>query len=228
MLDPFAGSAAFSELKNLCVWARTNGGMGSLYRSQHELVFVFKAGTGPHINNVELGRHGRYRTNVWSYPGINSFGRTRDADLASHPTVKPIALVKDAIFDCSIRGGLVLDAFAGSGTTLVAAAKAGRRGYGIELDLRYCDLIVRRVAVATGAPAIHVATGKPFAEVEQQRRGLCHINRGGGNVRPIFGWPDALALLQVLSVQCEPVPKAPEVASPRPLPGAALICANLC
>jgi DNA modification methylase len=165
-----AGTQTYTELKNLCVWSKTNGGMGSLYRSQHELVFVFKAGKGSHINNVELGKHGRYRTNVWSYPGINSFGRTRDADLASHPTVKPIALVKDAIFDCSNRGGLVLDAFAGSGTTLVAAAKAGRRGYGIELDPRYCDLIVRRVAVATGAPAIHVATGKPFAEVEKERR----------------------------------------------------------
>ena len=165
-----AGNQTYTELKNLCVWAKTNGGMGSLYRSQHELVFVFKVGEGPHINNVELGRHGRYRTNVWSYPGINSFGRNRDADLAAHPTVKPIALVKDAILDCSNRGGLVLDAFAGSGTTLIAAEKAGRQGYGIELDPRYCDLILRRLAIASGAPAIHVATGKSFAEVEQEKR----------------------------------------------------------
>ena len=94
-------AASLRELKNLCVWAKTNGGMGSLYRSQHELVFVFKVGTGPHINNVELGRHGRYRTNVWTYAGINTFGATRDAELAMHPTVKPVALVADAILDCS-------------------------------------------------------------------------------------------------------------------------------
>src|SRR5688500_3190336 len=98
-----AAKGAFSEFKNLCVWAKTNGGMGTLYRSQHELVFVFKSGRGPHINNVELGKHGRYRTNVWSYAGVNSFGRNRDADLAMHPTVKPVALVADAIFDCSRR-----------------------------------------------------------------------------------------------------------------------------
>jgi DNA modification methylase len=110
-----AGKSAYSELKNLCVWAKTNGGMGSLYRSQHELVFVFKAGNGPHINNVELGKHGRYRTNIWSYPGINSFGKDRDAELALHPTVKPVKLVADAILDCSKRGGIVLDPFAGSG-----------------------------------------------------------------------------------------------------------------
>ena len=124
-----AAKTAYSELKNLCVWAKTNGGMGSLYRSQHELVFVFKSATAPHINNVELGKHGRYRTNVWSYAGVNSFGATRDDDLAMHPTVKPVALVADAILDCSKRNGIVLDAFAGSGTTLVAAERTGRRGY---------------------------------------------------------------------------------------------------
>jgi DNA modification methylase len=162
-----AGKAAYSELKNLCVWAKTNGGMGSLYRSQHELVFVFKNGTAPHINNVELGRHGRYRTNLWTYPGINSFGRTRDAELALHPTVKPIALVKDAILDCSKRGGIVLDAFAGSGTTLIAAEKAGRRGYGIELDSNYCDVIVKRVAAAAKTEAVHAETGQTFAQIER-------------------------------------------------------------
>jgi DNA modification methylase len=164
-----AGNAAFSNLKNLCVWTKTNGGMGSLYRSQHELVFVFKNGTAPHINNVELGKHGRYRTNVWNYSGINSFGKDRDAELALHPTVKPVALVKDAILDCSKRDGIVLDAFAGSGTTLVAAEKSGRRGYGIELDPRYCDVIVRRLAAAAKVEAIHAATGKPFAEIERDR-----------------------------------------------------------
>ena len=164
-----AGSAAFSELKNLCIWAKTNGGMGSLYRSQHELVFVFKAGTGPHINNVELGKHGRYRTNVWSYAGINSFGKERDAELALHPTVKPVRLVADAILDCSKRGGIVLDAFAGSGTTLIAAEKTGRRGYGIELDPQYCDVIVQRLAKAAKVEAVHAETGKTFGAIERQR-----------------------------------------------------------
>ncbi|NQV43940.1 MAG: ParB N-terminal domain-containing protein [Rhodospirillales bacterium] len=165
-----AGSAAFTELKNMCVWAKTNGGMGSLYRSQHELVFVFKTGSAPHINNVELGRHGRNRTNLWSYAGINSFGKDRDAELALHPTVKPVALVADAILDCSRRGGIVLDAFAGSGTTLIAAEKMGRCGYGIELDPHYCDVIVRRFAGAFEFEAVHAVTGETFSETERRRR----------------------------------------------------------
>src|SRR6185437_9452499 len=135
----------YSELKNLCVWNKTNGGMGSLYRSKHELVFVFKAGTAPHINNVELGRHGRYRTNVWDYAGINTFSEGRRDELAMHPTVKPIALVADAIRDCSRHNGIVLDCFAGSGTTLVAAKKTGRRGYGIEFDPHYVDAAIERL-----------------------------------------------------------------------------------
>lgn len=159
----------YGELKNLCVWAKTNAGMGSFYRSQHELVFVFKAGAGPHINNVELGRHGRHRTNLWTYPGLNSFGKDRASELALHPTVKPAALVKDAILDASQRGGIVLDAFAGSGTTLVAAEKAGRRGYGIELDPSYCDVIAQRVTAAAGQDAILASTGQPFAEVREIR-----------------------------------------------------------
>ncbi len=171
-----AGKAAYTEVKNLCVWAKTNGGMGSLYRSQHELVFVFKTGTGPHINNVELGKHGRYRTNIWSYPGINSFGRTRDAELALHPTVKPVALVADAILDCSKRGGIVLDAFAGSGTTLIAAEKTGRRGCGIELDPHYCDVILKRVAAAAKIEAIHAASGKTFAEIERERAAAAAVD----------------------------------------------------
>jgi len=166
-----AAEGAFTELKNLCVWAKTNGGMGALYRSQHELVFVFKSGKGPHINNVELGTHGRYRTNVWTYAGVNSFGRSRDEDLAMHPTVKPVALVADAILDCSRRKGIVLDVFAGSGTTLVAAERTGRRGYGIELDPRYCDVIVQRMARIAGLEAVHAETGKSFAEVEADRAG---------------------------------------------------------
>jgi DNA modification methylase len=164
-----AAEGAFAELKNLCVWAKTNGGMGALYRSQHELVFVFKSGKGAHINNVELGKHGRYRTNVWTYAGVNGFGRSRDEDLAMHPTVKPVALVADAILDCSRRKGVVLDVFAGSGTTLVAAERTGRRGYGIELDPRYCDVIVRRLAKIASLEAVHAGTGKSFAEIEADR-----------------------------------------------------------
>ena len=139
-----AADGIYPELKNLCVWAKSNGGMGSLYRSQHELVFVFKSGTKPHINNVSLGKHGRNRTNVWSYTGANAFSDTRDEDLSMHPTVKPVELVKDAILDCSTRGSIVLDAFAGSGTTLIAAHQIGRIGYGIELDPAYCDVILER------------------------------------------------------------------------------------
>lgn len=164
-----AGEAVYSELKNICVWTKTNGGMGSLYRSAHELVFVWKVGTAPHINNVELGKNGRYRTNVWSYPGANSFSATRDEDLASHPTVKPVAMVMDAILDCSHRGDIVLDAFAGSGTTLVAAHRTGRRGYGVEIDPIYCDLIVRRLALATKSDPILVGDGRTFTEIAAER-----------------------------------------------------------
>ena len=164
-----AGDAAYSELKNLCVWAKTNGGMGSLYRSAHELVFVFKAGTAPHVNNVELGKHGRYRTNVWTYAGANSFGASRDEDLAMHPTVKPVALVSDAILDCSRRKDIVLDAFAGSGTTLVAAHRSGRRGYGIEIDPAYCDVIIRRMRETCGLEAVLDADGRSFNDVAAKR-----------------------------------------------------------
>ena len=159
----------YAELKNLCVWAKTNGGMGSLYRSQHELIFVFKVGTAAHVNNVELGKHGRYRTNVWTYAGSNAFSATRDADLAMHPTVKPVALVADAILDCSTRKGIVLDVFAGSGTTLVAAHKTGRRGYGIELDAHYCDVILSRLRNLTKLEPVLAATGQTFAEVAAER-----------------------------------------------------------
>lgn len=163
-----AGDKAYSELKNLCVWSKTNGGMGSLYRSQHELVFVFKSGTGPHVNNVELGKHGRYRTNVWSYPGVNSFG-DQQADLALHPTVKPTAMVRDAILDCSNRKDIVLDAICGSGTTLIAAEETGRFGRGIELDPAYCDVIVRRLADVCGLRATLEADGEDFETVAESR-----------------------------------------------------------
>ena len=139
-----AGGAVYSELKNLCVWAKSNGGMGTFYRSRHELIFAYKNGTAPHINNFELGQTGRYRTNVWEYAGVNSFDRDRDSALAMHPTVKPVALIADAIRDCSRRRQLVLDPFAGSGTTLIAAEKTGRRARVLELDPLYCDTIIRR------------------------------------------------------------------------------------
>lgn len=165
-----AGEMAYSELKNLCVWAKTNGGMGSLYRSAHELVLLFKVGSGVHVNNVELGRHGRYRTNVWTYAGANSFSATRDQDLASHPTVKPVAMVADAMLDCSRRKDIVIDAFAGSGTTLVAAQRTGRRGYGIEIDPAYCDLIVGRLEALSKHKATLVGDERTFEAVAAERR----------------------------------------------------------
>jgi hypothetical protein len=163
-------SSAYSELKNLCVWAKTNAGMGSLYRSQHELVFVFKNGTAAHINNVELGRFGRNRSNVWTYAGVNTFGKERDEELAMHPTVKPVALVADAILDCSHRAGIVLDAFAGSGTTLIAAEKTGRLGYGIEYEPGYTDTILRRFDRVYGLKAKHVETGLSFEDIADERK----------------------------------------------------------
>ena len=146
--------------------------MGSLWRSQHELVFVFKNGTAAHINNVELGRHGRSRSNVWSYPGINSFGATRDEDLAMHPTVKPVALVADAILDCSKRGGIILDCFAGSGTTIIAAEQTGRCARAIELDPHYVDVAIRRWQSYADKEAIHAETCRNFAQLEVERKAV--------------------------------------------------------
>lgn len=160
---------AYAEFKNLCVWAKTNAGMGSLYRSQHELVFLFKNGTAAHINNVELGRFGRHRSNLWTYAGVNSFGKERDAELAMHPTVKPVALVADAILDSSRRGGIVFDAFAGSGTTLIAAQKTGRRGYGIEIDPHYVDTILKRFQKTYGMQAVLEATGQSYEDASRLR-----------------------------------------------------------
>jgi DNA modification methylase len=162
-----AGDTVFHELKNLCVWNKTNGGMGSFYRSKHELVFVWKVRPGHHVNSFGLGDTGRYRTNVWDYAGVNSFGSSRDADLAMHPTVKPVALIGDAIRDCSKRGDIILDMFAGSGSTLIAADLAGRRARLIEYDPGYCDVIIARWQALTGKLAIHVPTERPW---EQARR----------------------------------------------------------
>jgi DNA modification methylase len=165
-----AGKQIYTELKNLCVWVKDNGGMGSLYRSQHELVLVFKNGKNDHRNNVQLGQFGRYRTNVWNYPGANSFSRSTEEGnlLQLHPTVKPVALVADAIMDCSARGDIVLDPFLGSGTTVIATERTGRICYGMEIDPVYVDTIVRRWQRFTGLLATHAISGKSFDEIEKE------------------------------------------------------------
>jgi DNA modification methylase len=162
-----AGKQVYSEMKNLCVWAKDNAGMGSLYRSQHELVFVFKNGEAPHRNNVQLGQFGRNRTNVWNYPGVNSFGRagTEGNLLALHPTVKPVSMVADAIMDCTMRGDIVIDSFAGGGTSVIAAERVGRICYAMELDPLYVDTIVHRWQQLTGGVAIHAKSGKSFNQL---------------------------------------------------------------
>jgi len=162
-----AGREVYSELKNLCVWVKNNGGMGSFYRSRHELVFVFKHGRAPHRNNVQLGQFGRNRTNVWEYPSPSSFARSgEEGDLrAVHPTIKPTALVADAIMDGSARGDIVLDAFLGSGTAVIAAERTGRRCFGLELDPLYVDAIIRRWQAYTGDSPRHGASGRSFSEL---------------------------------------------------------------
>lgn len=164
------GKRVYSELKNIIVWNKTNAGMGTFYRSKHEFIFVFKSGTASHVNNFGLGEKGRYRTNVWDYPGINSFAKGRDEALGMHPTVKNCAMVADAIRDVSHRNDIVLDGFGGSGTTLIAAVKTGRRARVLELDPLYCDVICRRFVAFTGSQPIHVASGRTFAEMEQDVR----------------------------------------------------------
>lgn len=157
-----AGEAVYSEFKNLIVWNKDNGGMGSFYRSKHELVFAFKHGTAAHINNFGLGEKGRYRTNVWDYAGVNSLKKNRAEELAMHPTVKPVVMVADAIRDCSNRGDVILDAFSGSGTTLVAAEQTGRCGYAVEFDPKYVDVAVRRWQALTGGKAVLDGTTDTF------------------------------------------------------------------
>jgi DNA modification methylase len=165
-----AGHGVYGELKNLCVWVKDNAGMGSLYRSQHELVFVFKQGRESHRNNVQLGQFGRNRSNVWRYPGANSFARCgEEGNLSAlHPTVKPVAMVADAILDCSARGDIVLDVFLGSGTTVIAAERTGRRCCGLELDPAYVDTIIRRWQALTGGTAHHAASGRSFDDLARE------------------------------------------------------------
>jgi DNA modification methylase len=155
----------FTGQLNLCIWAKTNGGMGSLYRSQHELVLVYKNGAATHINNIHLGKYGRNRTNIWTYEGVNTVNPDRRGDLELHPTVKPVALVADAIRDCSKRNGIVLDPFVGSGTTIIAAEETGRICYAMELDPRYVDTAIRRWEAFTGGAAQHGGTGLTFKEM---------------------------------------------------------------
>jgi DNA modification methylase len=166
-----AGEKVFTELKNVCVWNKKNAGMGTFYRSKHEMIFAFKVGKAAHTNNFGLGDNGRYRTNVWDYAGITSLGATRDSELAMHPTVKPVALVADAIRDCSRRGELVLDVFGGSGTTLIAARKCGRIARLIEFDPAYCDTIIRRFQATSGGQAYLHSSGGTFESVAAERHG---------------------------------------------------------
>lgn len=158
------------SLLNICVWAKTNGSNGAFYRSQHEFVFITKKGVAPHINNIQLGKYGRYRTNIWTYPGANTFSSTRINDLAAHPTVKPTGLVADAIRDVSNKGQIIIDAFIGSGTTILAAERTGRRARGIELEPRYVDVAIARWEKMTRREAVHAETGQTFAETQAARR----------------------------------------------------------
>ena len=154
-----AGQQTYGEMLNLVVWVKSNAGQGSFYRSQHELIGVFRVGDAPHLNNIELGRHGRSRSNVWHYAGVNSFRAGRMDELRAHPTVKPVALVADAMKDCTRRKDIVVDTFCGSGTTVLAAERVGRRAYCLELEPRYVDVAIRRWQAFTRRDAIHIETG---------------------------------------------------------------------
>lgn len=166
-----AGLAVFDELKNVCIWNKRNAGMGAFYRSKYEMVFVFKKGDAPHVNTFGLGGQGRHRSNVWDYAGVSGISSTGRDELAMHPTVKPIAMIVDALKDVSGRGAIVLDNFGGSGSTLIAAEKCGRRARLIEYDQHYCDTIVRRWQQYTGKQAVLADGGANFEEVEGNRLG---------------------------------------------------------
>ena len=165
-----AARMAALEIVDLAIWDKMSGGMGGLYRSQHEPCAVFKSGNHPHLNNVQLGKHGRYRTNVWQHRGLSSFGRGRAEALEAHPTIKPANLLAEVIKDCTKRGDLVLDPFVGSGSTIIAAQKTGRRCFGIELEPRYVDVAIRRWETLTGQQAVHAASGLTFTELRTARR----------------------------------------------------------
>ena len=164
-----AGRGVYDSMLNIIVWVKSNAGQGNFYRSRHEFIVVFRNGSAPHLNNVELGRHGRSRSNVWHYAGANTFRAGRMDDLRAHPTVKPVAMVADAIKDCTRRDDIVLDSFCGSGTTILAAERVGRRGYGIELEPRFVDVAIRRWQTFTGRDAFHLRSGLAFDEIAQQK-----------------------------------------------------------
>ena len=182
-----AAERAGLSLLDLCIWNKMSGGMGGLYRSQFEPVYIFKHGKAPHTNNVQLGKEGRYRTNVWSHRGLSSFGKGRDEALADHPTVKPVNLLAEAIKDCTRRGEIVLDPFLGSGSTILAAEKTGRVGYGIELAPKYVDVSIRRLQAFTGKQAVHEATGLTFAQLRARRlrRSIAPVELGKAS--PVAG-----------------------------------------
>jgi DNA modification methylase len=164
-----SGGMIYGEMLNLAVWVKSNAGQGSFYRSQHELIGIFRVGQDAHLNNVELGRHGRSRSNVWHYAGINTFRAGRLDELQSHPTVKPIALVADAMRDCSRRGDIVLDLFGGSGTTLLAAERVGRRAYTLEIEPRFVNVAIKRWQAFSGKDAICAESGLSFDEIASTR-----------------------------------------------------------
>jgi DNA modification methylase len=163
------------EQKNLCVWVKSNAGMGSFYRSQHELIYVFKHGEGPHKNHFGLGAGGRNRSNVWQYRGVNAFGKDRTSLLGVHPTVKPVAMIADALRDVTRRGDIVLDVFLGSGSTLIAAEETGRVCIGVELDPAYVDVAIRRWQKRTGKDAVHAVTGETFDAIAERAASLVAI-----------------------------------------------------
>jgi DNA modification methylase len=165
------GGQLYGPMLNLVVWNKSNAGQGSFYRSQHELIGVFPVGDQPHRNNIQLGRFGRNRSNVWNYVGVNTFGKGRMEALATHPTVKPVALVADALLDCTTRGGIVLDQFAGSGTTILAAEKVGRIGFGIEYEPEYVDVAIKRWQSSTKLEATLADDGRTFEEICAARSG---------------------------------------------------------
>jgi DNA modification methylase len=165
-----AGGEVYDAMLNLAVWVKSNAGQGSFYRSQHELIGVFRVGEAKHLNNVELGRHGRSRSNVWHYAGVNTFRAGRMDELSAHPTVKPVAMVVDALKDCTRRGDIVLDAFAGAGTTILAAERVGRRAYSLELEPKYVDVAIRRWQAFTRRDAVQADTGQTFDDVAGGRK----------------------------------------------------------
>jgi DNA modification methylase len=171
MVSTVSSAATKLGLKplNLIVWAKTNAGMGALYRSQHELLPLFKKGSAPDVNNVELGKRGRWRSNVWTYPGASSLGSDARRGLKEHPTVKPTAMLEDALLDLTNRSDIVIDPFLGSGSTLIAAEKTGRVCRGVELDPLYVDVIIRRHEAATGSPAVLVETDEAFEALSARR-----------------------------------------------------------